>query len=185
MRGRGLLVAWSLALVLCDLLDEIAVVTIALLLRESWGAGEALTLLALGLLPAGGAFGLIVTERLLGRTDALRLMLLAAAPCVAALLVLALVPWAPAMLAATFVIGFTAAPFWPLAKAQAYRASEEDSDVVNAVDSALAPLSVVLPLALAAAGSAWGLEVALLLLAAEPIGVAAVAGAVAWRRRDV
>jgi hypothetical protein len=48
----------------------------------------------------------------------------------------------------------------------------------------LAPLGVLLPLALAGAASAWGVERALLLLAAQPIGLAGLALATSAARRS-
>jgi FSR family fosmidomycin resistance protein-like MFS transporter len=176
-RGPGArrLVAWSLGVQLCDLLDEILVVVAALYLREVRGVGPGLTLVALALLPAGGALGLVLTERMLRRTAPLRLLALSAPACALALIGFATVPWPAAAVALTFLVGLGSAPFYPLAKAQAYHALPEDSALVVAVDRLLSPLGVAFPLLVASAASAWGLQAALLLLLAEPVGLFALA----------
>jgi hypothetical protein len=72
-------------------------------------------------------------------------------------------------------IGFTAASMWPIATAQAFRAMPEDSTAVAAVGSLLGPLSVALPLAVAAAADSWSLSAAFALLAAQPLTLLALA----------
>ena len=55
-----------------------------------------------------------------------------------------------------------AAPLYPLAKAQAYRALPDQSDMVNAVGSAFIPLDLLTPLFLGFVADQFGLVITLL-----------------------
>jgi hypothetical protein len=72
-------------------------------------------------------------------------------------------------------VGCFAAPLYPIAKAQAYRALPGSSALVVAGAQLLAPLELAVPLALGLAADAVGLPLALSLLLLQPLGMLALA----------
>lgn len=79
---------------------------------------------------------------------------------------------------AMFMVGAGASLQWPLAKAAAFARLPRRPGVVNSMDSLANGADIVAPLALGAAASGFGLEVAMWLLLLQPVVVGGVAVAV-------
>jgi MFS family permease len=173
--GNRRLLTWCAAATVCDLLDEIFIVMAVLFLREVRGMEAAGAALAIAAVPGASALGLLFAGRLLRRVQPLRYLVV---NCVTCALAIGGFVWLPSSWAAVVllgVIGFTAASMWPIATAQSYRALPEDSTAVAALDNLFMPLSIAMPVAIAAAADSWGLAVAVLLLAFQPLMLLAVA----------
>jgi predicted MFS family arabinose efflux permease len=173
--GNRALVGWLLGVSLCGMLDEVLVAFAALHLERTLGASVAERSLVLGAFTAGGLCGLLASERLLRRVPPLRLLRGSSALCAGCYL---------AWLTSTSVVangvllagvGCFAAPLYPIAKAQAYRALPGSSALVVAGAQLLAPLELAVPLALGLAADAVGLPLALSLLLLQPLGMLALA----------
>jgi predicted MFS family arabinose efflux permease len=176
LRNRRLL-AWLLGVMLCDLLDEILVLFASIHLRDALGAGQTARSLILGGFVGGGALGLVVCDRLLGKVAPLRLLSLSAGACAVLYLAWVAAPtlWLSAPLLAA--VGFTAAPLYPLAQAQAYAALPGRSGAVAASQHLFSPITMAAPALLGWVADHHGTGAALLLLVVQPIGLAALA----WR----
>jgi MFS family permease len=165
---RPRLCAWVAGAWLCCLLDEIFVAFAALALHSRLGASAGGRALVIGAFLGGGALALVVVERFASR-DGRRL--LAAFSLVGALVYVAwlLAPslaWSAGLAA---LVGATTAPQYPLAKAQAYRATPDHPALVNALDALLGPLDVALPFALALLAAHAGVMAVLALLVLQPL----------------
>jgi fucose permease len=174
LRNRRLLL-WLFGASLCDLLDEILVVFASLHLRDELGAGDVARAVLLGGYTAGAALGLVLTDRLLRRMDPLRLLAMSGAACAALFVVWIAVPaiWLSALL--LFAVGVTAAPLYPITMAQAFAALPGKSGAVQAASHLFTPTSMMLPLLVGWMADRFGTSVALLALAAQPIGLAILA----------
>jgi MFS family permease len=174
LRNRTLL-WWLGGAALCTLLDEILIAFGTLHLRDALGAGVAERSLVFGCLMAGGIAGLLAADRLLGRFDPVRLLAASAALCAVAYLSWLFAESLAASAGLAVVVGCTGSLLYPITKAQAYRALPQRSATV----AALASLSgwadlLILPL-LALLADAAGLLPVMLLLAAQPLGILALA----------
>jgi MFS family permease len=174
LADRRLLV-WIAGALLCSLLDEIFVAFAALHIAERFGADPTARPLVLGAFLAGGAAGLVAQERLLARMAPRRLLAAIAAVCASAYLAWIAAPSLAVSAALAAVVGLTCAGQHPLAMAQAYRAAPGRAGAIKALQSLLTPLEVVLPLALAALAQSVGVTAVLLTLAAQPLGLLAIA----------
>lgn len=173
---NGRLLLWLGAGALCDLLDEVVAVFAVLYLRDDLGVGAYGRSVVLGASVLGAIAGALLTERLLARgVRPLRLLLgtsiLAAALYVAWLL--ATEVWLSALL--FFGVGMTVAPMYPIAAAQAYAALPGRSGTVNAAGHLFTPLVLAVPVALGQLADATTVQVALLALLAQPVGMAMIA----------
>jgi MFS family permease len=179
---RPRLLLWLLGVTVCDLLDEILVVFASLHLRDALGAGPVARSLVLGAFVAGGGLGLAVTDRLLARVPALRLLAVAAAACIASYL--AWLATSTLWLSAILMVGVGAAtaPLYPIAAAQAYAALPGRSGTVNAVGHVFTPLAMGFPLALGWLADAASPAAALTVLVAQPVVLLVLAVALAPRR---
>lgn len=175
--GNRRLLAWIVGVTLCDLLDEILVLFASLHLRDALGAGTTARSLILGGFVGGAALGLVVCDRLLGKVAPLRLLAISAAACAALYLAWLASPtlWLSAPLLAA--VGFTAAPLYPLAQAQAYAALPGRSGAVAASQHLFSPITMAMPWILGWVADHHGTGAALVLLVVQPIGLAALA----WR----
>jgi MFS family permease len=173
------LVLWLGGVALCALLDETLVAFAALHLRDELGAGPGALGLALAASTAGGAVGLAAAERLLRRADPLALLRAACAGCGVAYAAWVFAESLAASVALFVAVGFFAAPLYPIALAQAYRALPGRAATVNAVGQLFAPLELAVPILLGFVADAAGLRAALLLLLVQPLALLALA----WRRR--
>jgi MFS family permease len=169
LRDRRLL-AWLFATALCDLLDEILLVFAALRLAEA-GASPAARSLAIAAFVAGGALGLVVTERILARERRAPILLHATALACAITYTAWLAIPHPLLFA---LVGATASPLYPLVAAQAYARRPDRAGLVLAASHLFAPLSLALPFVLGAIADRTSTLVALGLLVAQPLGVACI-----------
>jgi predicted MFS family arabinose efflux permease len=176
---RGLAL-WTLAATSTNLLDEVLVAFGALHL-SAIGASAAQRSWAIAGWVVGGFVGLFVVERKVTSARAHRALALASLASAIGLLLLALTRSVPAAAAALFVIGVFGSVLHPLAMAQAYASLPGRPAIVNAVASALLPLDIVAPLALAAIATR-GTSSAVLALLVAPLTVAVVTFRFARRR---
>ena len=174
LKNRTLLF-WLLATTLCDLLDEIVVVFAVLHLRDELGADGIERSLVVGAGVAGALAGAALSDRLLARWPPLRLLFLTSAACTVVYVGWLLAPnvWLSALL--FLLVGATAAPMYPIASAQAYRALPGRSGAVHAAGHLFTPLSIGAPLVLGLVADAAGVRWALALLIVQPLGLAAAA----------
>jgi predicted MFS family arabinose efflux permease len=175
------LLLWLGGAFLCELLDEIFVVFATLRLRDELGAGVMLRSVALGAFTLGGVLGLALSERLLARLPALRVLALSALACAIAYAGWLCADDARWAVAALFAVGFTATPLYPLVVAQTYAAHPGRSGAVNAAAHLFTPLSLSLPWALGVLADFAGTWWALAVLIAQPVGLLLMA--LAERRR--
>lgn len=173
--GNRRLLLWLLGVWLCGLLDEILVAFGALFLRVHLGAGVAARSAVLMAFVAGGMAGLLAVDRLLARVEPLRLLRAAAIGCALAYPAWLLAPSLPLSGALMLLVGFFAAPLYPIAKARAYRALPGHSATVNALAHLFGPATLALPFALGLLADRLGLAAALLLLVAQPVGLLLIA----------
>jgi len=80
-------------------------------------------------------------------------------------------PTSTSSIVALGVLGFCAAPLYPLAAARAYAACPERPGLVAAVEQLLTPLAIAAPLAVGIIAERWGLVAALGSLALQPLTV--------------
>jgi MFS family permease len=169
------LLLWCLSCSLTCLLDELVLSFGALHLRDHHGAGDVLRSLVLGSFVAGGIVGLLAADRLLVRVEPLRFLVTTSVVGAALVPLWVLAPSASAVAAVLLALGALSATYYPIVKAQAYRALPGRSGAVNAVDALFTPVAVLAPLGLAAVADASGLVPAILLLGLEPVGILALA----------
>ena len=173
LKSRRLLM-WLGGCALCDLLDELLVVFAALHMRDLGLDAGARSAVLIGFV-LGGALGIAVVDRLLARIAPLRLLAASSVACAALYLAWVAVDTAWLSVALFTLVGMTASPLYPIATAQAYAVLPGRSGAVNAAGVVFEPISLMLPWLLGLAADAWGVTAALLLLVAQPIGLAAIA----------
>jgi MFS family permease len=177
------LLLWLFGASLCDMLDEILVVFASLHLRDHLGAGEVARSAVLAAFLVGGAIGLALSEWLMRRIAPLRLLLGASVVCA---VVYPLWIAAPSVVTSAILlalVGVATAPLYPIAAAQAYAALPDRSGAVNAAGAVFTPLPLVLLWGLGWLADRAGTGVALLVLIAQPVGLAAIALGASWRGR--
>ncbi len=170
LRNRRLL-AWTVGTSLCTLLDEILLVLAALHLAARHGADPAERALVLGALMVGSALGVVLVQRLLAFVAPLPLLAAQSAVCASTYLGWIFAPSMAASAVLATLVGLTVSGQYPLAKAQAYRAAPGRAGSVNALGALLAPLDVVVPLALALLVDHASVTVALAVLVLQPVGL--------------
>jgi MFS family permease len=175
LRDR-ILLSWVGGVALCGLLDETFVALASAWLARAFDASLAVRGAVVGGATLGGVLGLVVLERLLARGTPGRTLLLLAS-CATGI---GLAAWLAAPTLATsalllFALEAVAAPLYPLAQAEAFRALPDRAALVEALQSVLAPVDWLLPVALGLLADRWGLGWALGALAAQPIGLALLA----------
>lgn len=177
LENRRLLL-WLAGCALCDLLDEVLVVLATLHMRDA-GVDAGARSAALAAFVIGGAAGVAVIERLVGRVSALRLLTASSIACAALYATWVAVASASGSwpsIALFALVGATAAPLYPLAKAEAYAALPGRSGAVNAASVLLDPFTLAVPWLLGWVADTHGTAAALSLLAVQPIGLALIAG---------
>lgn len=174
LRDRRLLF-WLGAAAFCDLLDEVLVVFASLHLRDRLGAGPTERAVALTLGTVGAAAGVLYAERLLARHAPMKVLAGFAGACLATYFLWLAAPtwWLSAL--GLFFVGATASPLYPITAAQAYAALPGRSGTVNAAGHLFTPLAMALPWVLGRLADRAGTLAALLVLAAEPLVLFAVA----------
>lgn len=169
------LLLWLLGASLCSLLDETFVALAALHLEEAFAADQATRGLALAVLTGASLAGLALTERALaGGADPIRLLRISSLYCVAAFCLWWASPALGLSVGALALLGLGIGPLWPLTKAQAFRAMPGQSTMVEAAASLFVALDIALPLLLGWVADTRGLQLALLLLLAQPLGLLAI-----------
>jgi MFS family permease len=178
LRDR-VLIAWLLGTALCHLLDEILIVFASIYVRDSLGASPAAQSAMVGGFIAGGALGLVGLDRLLARHGEHRLMIAAGVACAVLFAGWLAAPSAWLAVVLMVPVGATAAPLYPLASALAYARCPERSSVVMVASHLFAPLTLALPWGLGWVADHAGVPAALALLAAQPVGLVALAAVTA------
>jgi MFS family permease len=171
--GNRRLLLWLAGRALCDLLDEILVVFAALHLRDLGLGAGARSAVLIGFV-VGGAIGVAAALRLVERIAPLRILFASAVACAGLYLAWVAVDIAWLSIVLFTLVGMTAAPLYPLATAQAYAVLPGRSGAVNAAAVLFDPVVMVLPWLLGLVADAYGTTAALLLLAAQPIGLAII-----------
>ena len=173
--GDRVLIGWLFGTALCNLLDEILIVFASLHVRDELGAGPVAQSVVVGAFIAGGAIGLVGLERLVARHSEHRLMIAAGVACTVAFGIWLAAPavWLSAVL--MVLVGATAAPLYPLASALAYARCPGRASVVLVVSHLFAPFALAVPWLLGWVADRAGTLAALALLAAQPIGLVALA----------
>jgi MFS family permease len=171
------LLGWSLAVGLCGFMDEVLVSFGALWLTERLDAGPAERAAVFVAWELGAIAGSVLLARLARRfTPRALLLATGVGSLVSHLAWLAAPHWAAgAALAA--VSGLFTAAHYPLLKARAFAALPDRPHVVQAVASAFSVLDLAVPILVGLAADSAGLLAAMLLLAAQPVGVVVAA----WR----
>jgi MFS family permease len=178
IRNRRL-VLWELACVFCAFLDELMVAFGALHLHMP-PAQRAVVFIAWML---GSIAGASLAERLLARRSSRQLLIATSIACAPAL---GLWLWADTLwlsAVALSLVGFFAAPMYPIAKAQAYDAMPGSSGAVAALGALLQPVEMLFPIAVGFAANAFGVTPALTLLFLQPLGLLLLA-VYGYRRRS-
>lgn len=173
LASRGLLL-WLFGVWLCGMMDEILVAFAALRL-DALGASVGERSLILAGFVGGSLTGLLATDRLLRRVDAMRLLRAAGTCCALAYGAWILAEDSRVSGVLLAIVGFCASPLYPIAQAQAYRALPGQSGLVNAVGTLFAPLDVALPFVLGLVADRAGLGPALTVLALQPLGLLIIA----------
>lgn len=181
LRDR-VLIAWLFGTALCHLLDEILIVFASIYVRDALGASPGAQSAMVGAFIAGGALGLIALDRLLARHGEHRLMIAAGVACAALFAGWLAAPSAWLAIVLMVPVGATAAPLYPLASALAYARCPERSSIVLVASHLFAPLTLALPYGLGWVADHAGVLAALALLAAQPVGLVALAAVTSPRR---
>lgn len=186
--GNRDLVRWLIAESLCTLLDEILVAFGTMHLREDLGASPSAQGAAFVLFAVGSSLGLLVTERLLARVSALRVLIAVCSGCIFVYVAWIGAPSVSLSVALAFGVGAFAAPLYPIAAAQTHHACPGEPGLVAAVGRLFVVFDVIAPVAVGAVADHLGIRTALCLLAAQPVGILIIALSAARRRgvsRDV
>jgi len=172
--GQRRLWLWLIGTGLCTLLDEIVLALAALHMRLDLGASDALAASCGVALSLGATLGAALTERLLARVPARRLLHQSALTCVLALALVVAAPSPGWLTAALFLLGASAAPHYALLEARAYAELPGRPGLVRALSQIAVLIEVLAPAALGAIARAFGLAAALGCLVLQPLGVLAV-----------
>src|SRR5262249_4619301 len=147
------------------LMDETLVAFGALWVhRQAGGDAARAVAITITACSVGEIVGLALVDRLVERAGPRRVLALSCVGCT-----LALGGWLASgslvtNVASLFFVGVLAAPQYPIAKAQAYRAAPGRGAVVNAIGQAFTVLDLVIPIALGAVADSAGLAAALALI---------------------
>jgi MFS family permease len=163
-----------LAAATCTLLDEIVVALAALRLHEA-RCSPSLAAATLATYSIGGLAGALAAERALHVFSARRVLLVSALLSLATLALFIAATSALIAVPALFVLGAAAAPHHPLAQAAAYRLAPGRPGLVQALAQVFVVLEALMPLAIGALASWFGLSVALAALALQPLVMLLVA----------
>ncbi|WP_239015458.1 MFS transporter [Archangium violaceum] len=165
------LVAWSVIVVLCGLMDEVLVAFGALFLSERLGANATERAAILSAAVLGGILGAVLLERVASRFRPSTLLAISGLGCALGYSAwLAATTWLTSALALG-VAGLFATAHYPLLRARAFAAMPERPNVVLAAGSLFGALELTLPLLVGAVANGPGLFAALLVLLAQPLGV--------------
>lgn len=177
LRDNPAVIAWSLADLATNLMDEVLAAFIVVYVSERVDDSPASLSLVLGALVIGGLVGLASLDRLLGRMAPMRILAAAGALGVLALTALVMTRELAVALPLAFMVGVLVSTFHPIVKARAYAALPGRPGIVNAVSAALGPLELGAALLVGELAGAFGAHVALNALGLVP----ALMVLVAWR----
>jgi MFS transporter, FSR family, fosmidomycin resistance protein len=172
--GNRRLLAWSAAVALTSLLDEVLVAFAVILLDHASPLARAF---AVGAWTAGVLGALVVLERWVGHVNSRRVLLGSAAVVAASLVVLACSSDVLVASSALFMLGVGTSALHPLAAARAYASLPGRPALVNAVAAAFIPVDAFAPLVLGAVALWLGTPAAILAILIAPAGIALAA----WR----
>jgi MFS family permease len=171
--GHRRLIAWLAAAALCTLLDEMLAVLAAIFVTERFSTAMAApTLIAFSF---GSVVGAIILDRALARTSRNRALTIASAVCAAAMAGWLTAPSAALSLAWAFVVGVSAGPLHPLAKAEAFACLPSRPGLVNGASQAFVAIDLLAPVILAWIAERFGARVALASMALQPLSLLAMA----------
>jgi sugar phosphate permease len=174
------LFVWLLGAALCTLLDEVLAVLAAIWVSEKFShAMAAPTLIAFSL---GGVVGAALVERALARWSRSAALIVSSSACAIAMAAWLSAETRPLAIACCFLVGTTAAPLHPLAKAEAFATHPSRPGLVNGAAQAFVAIDLVAPILLAWVAERFGVRLALASLAAQPLALL-VMGIVARKRR--
>lgn len=170
------LLGWLGATAMCDFMDDLLTIFAVLYLEEV----RSLDVVAISVVIGAGVFGsisgLVACERLfLRKVEPLRLLWMTSVMCGVFYSAWLFVEETPALAVGFFLVGFSAAPMYPITVARAYAALPGQSGTVNAVAHLFTPLTLSLPLGMGLVADSFGLEAALWLVLVQPIALGVVA----------
>lgn len=180
--GSPALMAWSVLVVLCGLMDELLVAFGALSMHERLGADASTRALVLAAWVTGGLVGTPLLERYASRFRPSALLDISGVGCAVAYGAWLFAPTWQVSALSLGVAGLFAAMHYPVLKARAYAALPDKPHVVAAAGSLFGALELALPLLVGVVADGAGVFAAMLVLLAQPLGVAAAA--VAARRGE-
>jgi MFS family permease len=173
---------WLFAAASCTLLDEVVVALGALHLDRDRGWGTGAIAAAMTGFSSGGVLGALVCEHVLQFVAPRRLLITSTLGSLMFLAVFSYAPHPAVALGALFLLGVCASTHYPLVKATAFELAPGQPGVVNAISQLYVAVEVILPLAAGAIANRFGLVIALMMLAFEPLVVLTVAIATRDRR---
>jgi MFS family permease len=165
------LLRWLLLTLLPGLLDEMFLAFATLFLQDRLGMTPAAISVAVGVGVAGGLLGLVLLDRFGDRFQPQRLLGGLAWVVLVGLLLFVLAPAPWLAILALWLIGVGASGWYPIAKAEAYRALPGRSGAVRAIYALGTPLEIVAPLLIGLAAQHWGIQTGVALLVLVPIAV--------------
>jgi predicted MFS family arabinose efflux permease len=165
------LLRWLLLTLLPSLLDELFMAFAALFMQDRLLMTPSSISVALGIHVAGGLLGLVLIDRFGDRFQPQRLLGGLALVVLAGLLIFVFSSTGWIAVVALALIGVGASGWYPIAKAEAYRALPGRSGTVRAVYSLGIPLEIVAPLVVGAAAQRWGIQAGVALLMVAPVAV--------------
>jgi predicted MFS family arabinose efflux permease len=166
---QPMLLRWTAVVLLTTMLDEIFLGFAGLYLQDVLRADSVAISLALGTQMVGALAALTLLDRWVRRWRTQHLLIVLALLTLAGVVAFLLTRSVVVAAAALCVIGFGAAGWYPLAKAQAYAALPGRSGTVSAVAALGAPFEVGLPLVVGAVAARWGITAGVGLLGMAPL----------------
>lgn len=177
------LLGWSLAAVLCGLLDEVLVAFGALSLSERLEADATQRAAILSAWVVGGLLGTALLERVAHRFRPSTLLMVSGLGCTVAYTAwLTTTTWLTSAVLLG-VAGLFGATHFPLLRARAFAAMPERPNVVLAAGALFGSLELALPLLVGVVADGVGVFAAMLVLLAQPVGVLLAGAAARWSER--
>ncbi|MBF5046617.1 MULTISPECIES: MFS transporter [Myxococcaceae] len=165
------LLGWSLAAVLCALMDEVIVAFGALFLAQRFGGDASLRALVLSAGVAGALLGALVLERVSAHVRPRTLLGVSGVGCGLAYGAWLWADTLPGSAVTLGAVGLFAAMHHPLLRARAFAVLPERPNVVLAVGALVSALELAVPLAVGAVADGVGVFAAMLVLFLQPLGV--------------
>ncbi len=173
LRHRAL-VLWSLASSLSGLMDEVMAAFTAVHVHAHVTQDPFELAVAAGWWIGGGLAGVALLERALARVRPARALALTGALAIPAFALLLVARDLTTACVALAIVGALVSTYYPLVQARAYASMPGHPGVVNAIASLLAPLDLVMPLALGFMAEHAGSSATLAALALVPVVMLAI-----------